>query len=197
MSGMEFSILIDMVLIMAGCLVGVAVLAILVFAGLLVTGKGFGRSLNGGWWLGVFPLIIPVTMISCGGGFAIPFFEVVMNGVQTTGRVVDYAESSGDGSTTYSSIVEFETETGETIRFDDAAVTSNPPRHAIGQELPVRYLRDTPEQAIVDGDLTMWGVLAVLILVTVVATPIMAVIGWNAFRKNAPIVGHSSTEVDI
>ena len=188
MSGMELSIVVNMAVIMAGCLVGVVALAILVFAGLLITGKGFGRSLNGGWWLGVFPLIIPLMMISCGGGFAIPFFEVVLNGVQTTGRVVDYAESSSDGSTTYSSIVEFETDTGETIRFDDAAVTSNPPRHEIGQELPVRYLRETPEQAIIDGDLTMWGVLVALILVTVVVTPLMAIIGWRSFRKNSSVL---------
>lgn len=184
---MEISILTNMVLIMAGCLIGVAVFTVVVFGGLLVTGQGFGRSLNGGWWLGIFPLMIPLMMVSCGGGFAVPFFDVLLNGVPSTGRVVDYAESNSDGSTTYSSIVEFETADGRTIRFDDTSVSSDPPRHSIGQEVPVRYLRETPEQAIIDGDLAPWGVMAVLILVTVIVTPIMAVIGWNSFRKNAPI----------
>jgi hypothetical protein len=179
---MELSILVNMVLVLGGCLVGVALIAGGVGVVLLVSGQGFGRSLQGAWWLGIFPWLTAAGMLACLSGFMVPTLDVQLNGVDATGTVVDYAVSNNEGAS-YSSIVEFETADGRTIRFEDTAVSSNPPRHEIGQTVPVRYKPDNPDLAIIGNDFTIWIVAAVLLVVAAVVTPVMALIGWRRYQQ--------------
>lgn len=179
---MELSILITMVVSLVGCLAGAMLMAGFATAILLVTGHGFRRSFNNGFLLGVMPLLLPAFLTACNIGFFLPTYRVIRDGVSTTGTVVDYDESSGDGGVTYSSIVEFQTEGGETVRFDDTSVSSYPPRHELGQEVGVLYLPAEPEHAVVRDD-WWWVFPTVYTILTLLTVPIGFFFAWRSYRK--------------
>lgn len=179
---MELQILITMVVTLVGCLAGVILMAGVATALLLVTGQGFRKSFNYGFLLGAMPLLAPAFMVACNVGFFLPTFEVIRDGTRAPGTVVGYSESNSDGSTTYSSIVEFETTDGTTVRFDDTAVSSNPPRHSIGDRVDVLYLPEQPELAVI-SDFWWWVLPTFLGLVTLVMVPIGFFFAWRSFRK--------------
>jgi hypothetical protein len=179
---MEFSILITMVVTLVGCLAGVVLMAGIATVVLLLTGHGFSRSFNNGILLGAVPLFLPAFLVACNLGFFLPTFEVIRDGVAATGTVVGYDESDSDGSTTYSSIVEFKTADGDTVTFDDTSVSSNPPRHNIGQQVGVLYLSDQPEKAVI-RDPFWWIIPALLMAVSLVSLPIGYFLAWRSYRK--------------
>ncbi len=179
---MDFSILITMAVTLVGCLAGVAVMAGLATVVLLLTGHGFRRSFNNGVLLGAIPLLLPAMLTACNLGFFLPTFEVIRDGVAATGRVVGYEESDTDGSITYSSIVEFKTADGDTITFDDTSISSDPPRHSIGQQVGVLYLADQPEKAVIQ-DAFWWFVPALLLVVTLFSLPVGFFLAWRSYRK--------------
>ncbi len=186
---MELSILITMVVALVGCLAAALFVAGIVTVILLLTGRGVRGSLNNGILLGFVPLLTPAFLMACNLGFFLPTLEVIREGVSTTGTVVAYEESSDDGGTTYSSIVEFKTDAGETVRFDDTAVSSNPPRHSIGQEVGVIYLEEQPERAVI-SDPFWWAIPALLLIVSLISLPIGFFLAWRGFRKgNVSIIG--------
>lgn len=186
---MELSILITMVVTLVGCLAAALFVAGIVTVILLLSGRGFRGSLNNGILLGFVPLLTPAFLMACNLGFFLPTLEVIREGVSTTGTVVDYEESNDDGSTTYSSIVEFKTDAGETVRFDDTAVSSNPPRHSIGQKVGVIYLEEQPERAVISDPL-WWAIPALLFVVSLISLPIGFFLAWRGFRKgNVSILG--------
>lgn len=179
---MELSILITMVVTLLGCLAGALLVAGLATAILLVTGHGFRKSFNNGFLLGVMPLLLPAFLVACNFGFFLPTYRVIRDGVSTTGIVVDYDESSGDGGVTYSSIVEFKTEGGETVRFDDTSVSSDPPRHQLGQEVGVLYLPGEPDHAVI-RDEWWWIFPTVYMAVTLLMVPLGFLFAWHVYRK--------------
>lgn len=179
---MELSILITMVVSLVGCLAVALIFAGLVIIILLLTGRGLGKSVRGGLVLGFVPLLTPAFMMACNLGFFLPTFEVIREGVSTTGTVVDYDESSDDGGTTYSSVVEFTTGSGESVRFSDTAVSSNPPRHSIGQRVGVIYMEEQPERAVI-SDPFWWAIPALLFVVSLITLPIGFFVAWRGFRK--------------
>ncbi len=179
---MELSILITMVVSLVGCLAAALMLAGLVTIILLLTGRGVRRSVNNGILLGFVPLVTPAFMMACNLGFFLPTFEVIREGLSTTGTVVGYDESSDDGGTTYSSIVEFTTGAGQTVRFSDTAVSSNPPRHSIGQQVGVIYMEDQPERAVI-SDPFWWAIPALLFVVSLITLPIGYFLAWRGFRR--------------
>lgn len=191
---MEFSILITMVVTLVGCLAGVVLIAGIATVVLLLTGHGFSRSFNNGILLGAVPLLLPAFMMACNLGFFLPTFEVIRDGVAATGTVVGYDESDSDGSTTYSSIVEFKTADGDTITFDDTSVSSNPPRHNIGQQVGVLYLADQPEKAVI-RDPFWWIIPALLTAVSLLSLPIGFFLAWRSYRKGNFSVLHTAADM--
>lgn len=179
---MELSILITMVVTLIGCLSAALLLAGVATAILLVTGHGLRKSFNNGFLLGLVPLFIPAWMIACNVGFFLPTFQVFRDGVSTTGTVVDYSEHSGDGGITYSSIVEYQNADGVTVRFDDTLVSSDPPRHALGQKVDVVYLPNDPDHAVI-RDALWWVVPAILFAVTMLLVPFGYLFAWHNYRK--------------
>ncbi len=179
---MELSIIITMVVTLLGCLSATILLAGVATAILLVTGHGVRKSFNNGFLLGLVPLFIPAWMTACNLGFFLPTFQVIRDGVSATGTVVDYAEQSGDGGVTYSSIVEYQNADGETVRFEDTAVTSDPPRHALGQQVDVIYLPNEPDHAVI-RDPWWWVVPAVLFSITLLLVPFGYLFAWHNYRK--------------
>jgi len=190
---MEFAYLITMVVSLVACLgcIGVAVGVATVL--LLLTGHGVRRSFNNGFLLGAMPLFVPALLMACNLGFFLPTFEVVREGVVTTGTVVDYEENNNEG-VSYASIIDFETadgdkvrftdtSDGDKVRFTDTSVSSNPPRHVIGQEVGVIYMADDPERAVV-RDVFWWFIPALLLLVAGLAALIGYGLAWRAYRQD-------------
>lgn len=179
---MEFAYLITMVVSLVACLGGIGVAVGVATVLLLLTGHGVRRSFNNGFLLGAMPLFVPALLMACNLGFFLPTFEVVREGVVTTGTVVDYEENNNEG-VSYASIIDFETADGDKVRFTDTSVSSNPPRHVIGQEVGVIYMADDPERAVV-RDIFWWFIPALLLLVAGLAALIGYGLAWRAYRQD-------------
>ncbi|HRE29018.1 MAG TPA: DUF3592 domain-containing protein [Anaerolineales bacterium] len=179
---MEFAYLITMVVSLVACLGGIGVAVGVATVLLLLTGHGVRRSFNNGFLLGAMPLFVPALLMACNLGFFLPTFEVVREGVVTTGTVVDYEENNNEG-VSYASIIDFETADGDKVRFTDTSVSSNPPRHVIGQEVGVIYMADDPERAVV-RDVFWWFIPALLLLVAGLAALIGYGLAWRAYRQD-------------
>jgi len=179
---MEFAYLITMVVSLVACLGGIGVAVGVATVLLLLTGHGMRRSFNNGFLLGAMPLFVPALLMACNLGFFLPTFEVVREGVVTTGTVVDYEENDNEG-VSYASIIDFETADGDKVRFTDSSVSSNPPRHVIGQEVGVIYMADDPERAVV-RDIFWWFIPALLLLVAGFAALIGYGLAWRAYRQD-------------
>jgi hypothetical protein len=88
-------------------------------------------------------------------------YRLETNGVPTEGVVIDMDESSGDGSPTYSPVVEYHIN-GQTYTFE-GGISSNPPQYRVGERITIRYDKDDPSKAQIDKWSERWLMPVILI----------------------------------
>jgi hypothetical protein len=111
-----------------------------------------------------------------GVSWGVARYKLVSSGVPATGVIVEHAEhrqegsanDDGDGGSTYSPIVEFETALGERIRVQGTTGTLNRPNDAVGTPANVIYDPANPSDAVITEFKQAWlGPLALSIFGTV------------------------------
>jgi hypothetical protein len=80
---------------------------------------------------------------------------LLLDGVNTVGRIEAFEAREDDGSLSYLPVVSFTDGSGLARRFTSVAGSSRPPR--IGTSVPVRYLRTDPGSAFIASFLHMWA----------------------------------------
>lgn len=90
--------------------------------------------------------------------------------------------------TNYNPIIEFTTESGDTIQFASGMVTTIRSYYEIGEEVEVFYNPDEPQQAEIDAFLPVWGIHIVLIGLGVLSlvAGIFVFYSYLRFRKKYP-----------
>ena len=78
------------------------------------------------------------------------------NAASAEGVVVDLVRSRSSDSTTYAPTIRFKTRDGTMIEFT-SGVSSNPPSYSRGEQVSVLYLRSDPDNAKINGFLSVWG----------------------------------------
>jgi len=74
----------------------------------------------------------------------------------TIGNVVGFDRNDSGDSITYSPVVEFVTESGESIEFV-SSVGSSDPNYSRGENVKIYYLPFSPNEAKIDGVFELWG----------------------------------------
>jgi hypothetical protein len=107
-------------------------------------------------------LLALIGAVTCWGAYALAqsTLDFRANSISTTGTVVDLnTESSRDSDgrvrIMYRPVVEFRTETGQTVRVV-AGASSNRNSYKRGEEVAVRYPASTPEAARLDTFMSNW-----------------------------------------
>lgn len=73
-----------------------------------------------------------------------------------TGVIVDRLESSdSEAGTLYQVVVEFQTREGQTVRWTDS-IASNPAAGDVGDQIPMKYNPDDPNEARIARAFRMW-----------------------------------------
>jgi len=162
------------------------------FAVVLVRGKGFLQGLKFGGSTLFLPLLLPAFACS----LAITSYGVtsgfLAESVATTGQVVGLNEDSDpDGGVTYSAVVTFTAQDGQTVTFRDSSKTCSPPCNRVGDQVPVRYRVVNPEDAIITRGIGIWLTTGVMGVLTVVFLLVPLVVIWQAIRT-----GDLSTQAD-
>ena len=88
-------------------------------------------------------------------------YRLETNGAVTEGIVIEMDESTTDGSTTYSPIVEYQVD-GQTYTFD-GGISSNPPQYHVSERVSVRYDKTDPSTAQIDKWSERWLMPVILI----------------------------------
>ena len=111
-----------------------------------------------------------------GVSWGVARYKIVNRGVPATGVIVEHAEhkqegsanDDGDGGSTYSPIVEFETALGERIRVQGTTATFDNPKDTVGTSANVIYDPANPSDAVITDFKQAWlGPLALSIFGTV------------------------------
>lgn len=177
---MPDSLTVTVMLLSATCLMGILLIAAGVMAVLLVTRRGWRRSLQGAIWLGAVPLLAPAVFLVIGGAMAsimAPILKETAGGV-----IVDNVEIvDAAGEPAFVAVIEFTTRSGQLIRFEDPLAASNPPQYAVGQAVTVAFAPEAPEQAVI-VEPSILTVPVVMLALAALAWPIGAAIGWYKFR---------------
>lgn len=119
--------------------------------------------------LKVMPIVLVVALALFGGGTYFAEFQarLVMDGESASGVVIDLergsSTSSGSSRPTWFPIVRFETPDGQSVTFRHRTGQS-PPAYEKGDGVPVIYLPDAPDQALIEEGFWNW-LLPVLLLV--------------------------------
>jgi Protein of unknown function (DUF3592) len=88
--------------------------------------------------------------------------------VSTTGVIVDLIASSGsEGGTVYQAVVDFQTADGRTVRWTES-MASSPAAGQPGEQIPMKYNPDNPEEARINRTFRMWFLPGLLIFLGVV-----------------------------
>ncbi len=124
-------------------------------------------------------VMLVIALGLAGGSYyaGLDMVDMTQNGISATGEVVDMRSRYSDGSYTYSAVVEFRDRDGNKSRFTDS-VGSSHPSFKRGDEVEVLYMRDNPDDAIIDRGIFNWGLsggLAIGVLLLL----------WGAFRSLA------------
>ena len=80
--------------------------------------------------------------------------SMLLNSIEAVGTVTSYQEN-GTGGTTYYSVVTFKCCNDKEIEFV-ARTSTDPPRHAIGEKVPIRFDPTNPEHARITHFFSLW-----------------------------------------
>lgn len=72
-------------------------------------------------------------------------------GIEAPGVVVGLQENYDSDGSTYTPVVQFQTSSGQSIKFA-SSYSSSPPAYYVGESVMVVYPPDNPEKAIIKGD---------------------------------------------
>jgi Protein of unknown function (DUF3592) len=112
--------------------------------------------------VGAIFLVIGVVLFAIGGFLWMRTRRFLETAVDTTGVIVDLLESSGsDGGTVYQAVVEFQTREGQTVRWTES-MASSPAAGDVGDQLPMKYNPDDPNEARIARAFRMWFVTMLL-----------------------------------
>jgi hypothetical protein len=109
--------------------------------------KLFKAFMTGPVYLVIFGLIF----YGIGAGLTYRQRTFERQGVQAQGEVISLAQHCDDDGCTYSPVVRFKTQSGQTISFE-STYSSSPPSHNVGDVVRVIYSRDNPEKAVIYGE---------------------------------------------
>lgn len=98
----------------------------------------------------VYLIIFGLIFFGIGGGLAYRQITFERQGAQVQGEVVNLYENCDDDGCSYSPVVRFKTQNGQTITFE-SIYSSSPPAYDIGETVTVIYPIDDPEKAIIKG----------------------------------------------
>ena len=86
-----------------------------------------------------------------GSGMTMHQRTLEKQGIEAPGVVIDLQEHSDSEGSTYSPVVQFKTNNGQSVEIV-SSYSSSPPEHEIGESVIVVYPPDKPENAIIKGD---------------------------------------------
>ena len=98
----------------------------------------------------VYIIIFGLVFFGIGGGLTYRQLKFERQGVQVQGEVVSLSTNCNSDGCSYSPIVRFKAQNGQTITFE-SIFSSSPPSHNIGETVTVIYSLENPEEAIIKG----------------------------------------------
>jgi hypothetical protein len=135
--------------------------------------KVFKSLVNGPVWVILFGLVF----FGIGGGLAFRQISFERQGVQVQGEVTGLSQNCDDEGCSYSPVVRFQTQDGQTITFVSIH-SSSPPAYETGEKVTVIHAIDDPEKAIIKG-----GGMVFQIIFMVIGGPII-ILGLFFFYYN-------------
>ena len=109
--------------------------------------KVYKSFIGGPVYLVVFGLIF----FGIGSGLTYQQRAFERQGIQTQGEVTSLAQSCDEDGCTYSPVVRFKTQSGETVSFE-SSYSSSPPAYNVGESVEVIYSPENPEKAVIRGE---------------------------------------------
>ena len=88
---------------------------------------------------------------AAGSGMTMRQRTLEKQGVEAQGVVVDLEENYDSDGSTYAPVVQFQTNSGQSIEFV-SSYSSSPPAYDVGKNVTVVYPPDNPADAIIKGD---------------------------------------------
>src|SRR5262245_42064273 len=115
-------------------------------------------------WLKIgLPALVGIALLVVAALVHLRSRAVFKKGITTTGVIVRFAarDSGADDGTVRAPIVKFKTRTGEDIEFE-SSLGSSPMPYGKGEEVPVVYSPEYPQQAEISQPMALWGMELVL-----------------------------------
>ena len=125
----------------------------------------------------VYLVVFGLIFFGIGSGLTYQQRTFERQGIQTQGEVTSLAQSCDEDGCTYSPVVRFKTQSGETVSFE-SSYSSSPPAYNVGESVEVIYSPENPEQAVIRGE----GQVLRIIFMTVGG--IVITIGLGIFSSN-------------
>lgn len=92
-----------------------------------------------------------VLFFAIGSGMTLRQRTLEGQGFEVPGMVVDLQENYDSDGSTYTPVVQFKTNSGQSIEFT-SSYSSSPPAYDVGESVTVVYPPDNPSDAIIKGD---------------------------------------------
>jgi hypothetical protein len=99
----------------------------------------------------VYVILFGLIFYGIGAGLTYRQRNYEQQGIQVQGEVISLSEGCDDDGCTYSPIVRFKTEDGQSITFESSYASSQPAYH-VGEQIQVNYLPEDPAKAAIHGE---------------------------------------------
>ena len=99
----------------------------------------------------LFVILFGLIFFGIGFGLTYQQYNLRQNGLRAQGQVVSLSEGCDDEGCSYSPVVRFTTQDGQTITYT-STFSSNPPAYNVGEEVTLFYKPDNPYKALIKGE---------------------------------------------
>jgi len=149
------------------------------------------KGLTTAYWLRQGCIMLMINLLFLGffgwGVYAaVTAYRLETNGAVTEGVVIGMDESTTDGNTTYSPVIEFQVD-GQSYTFENN-ISSNPPQYKLGERVAVRYDKSDPSTAQIDKWTERWLMPVILIPVMCFAGLLVNGLAFFSWRKGRDLV---------
>ena len=96
-------------------------------------------------------MLFGLLFFAIGSGMTIRQRALEKRGIKAPGIVVGLQENYDSDGSTYTPIVQFRTDSGQSVEFV-SSYSSSPPAYKVGETVTVVYPPDNPKEAIIKGD---------------------------------------------
>lgn len=96
-------------------------------------------------------MLFGLLFFGIGSGLTMRQRALENQGIQAQGIVVDLQENYDSDGSTYAPVVQFKTDSGQSVEFV-SSYSSSPPDYDVGEPVTIVYLPENPESAIIKGD---------------------------------------------